>query len=211
MTAPRALRHVPDVAPPSDRRVLIADAALTLLAREGARGLTHRAVDRELGLPDGSTSYYFSTRAALLLAAAERLVELDAAEIAALPPGFEGVVELVERWLSPRRRTRSLARLELLLTAARDPVFDFMRQARAQFIAQVKQASRETDAAKAAAEAVGLVALVDGLVVHGLVSGDLPRQEARRVLEQARRRAEPRRAASARRPARRPTKSKQAR
>ena len=37
-----------------DRRTLIAEAALELLAREGARGLTHRAVDRELAFPDGN-------------------------------------------------------------------------------------------------------------------------------------------------------------
>ena len=44
---------------------------------DGGRGLTHRAVDRRAGLPQGSTSNYFNTREALLEAALARLVELE--------------------------------------------------------------------------------------------------------------------------------------
>lgn len=36
------------------------------MARSGVRSLTHRAVDRAAGLPDGTTSYHAKTRAALL-------------------------------------------------------------------------------------------------------------------------------------------------
>ncbi|MDQ0708753.1 AcrR family transcriptional regulator [Arthrobacter woluwensis] len=49
-----------------DRRDAICEAAVGLLACDGARGLTHQAVDRRLNLPLGSTSYYFRTRHALL-------------------------------------------------------------------------------------------------------------------------------------------------
>ena len=42
-----------------DRRELIAEAALEVLEADGGRGLTHRAVDRRAGLPQGSTSNYF--------------------------------------------------------------------------------------------------------------------------------------------------------
>lgn len=49
-----------------DRREQIADAAIEIIARDGLRALTHRAVDRELNLPDGSTSYYFRTRRSLI-------------------------------------------------------------------------------------------------------------------------------------------------
>jgi DNA-binding transcriptional regulator YbjK len=163
-----------------DRRVRIAEAALELLAREGARGLTHRAVDSELGLPAGSTSYYYSTRATLLLAAAQRLTELDMADIAAIRDGREGVAELVERWLSPARRTRSMARLELLLSTARDPAFRFMRRARQGFVARAS-GGRTTAAARTSGTA--LVAMADGLVLHGLVTGDLRRGDATRALE----------------------------
>lgn len=58
---------------PGDRRPLIADHAISVLARGGARALTHQAVDRDAGLATGSTSYYFRTREALVSAAVERI------------------------------------------------------------------------------------------------------------------------------------------
>ncbi|GAA3066024.1 hypothetical protein GCM10020254_06880 [Streptomyces goshikiensis] len=74
----------------SDRRTLLADAALGVLADEGVRGLTHRAVDRRAAMPPGTTSAYFRTRAALLTALVTRLVHLDQGELhlmaEALPP-----------------------------------------------------------------------------------------------------------------------------
>ncbi|RPA57001.1 TetR family transcriptional regulator [Gordonia oryzae] len=60
-----------------DRRCQIADAALGLAASGGTHALTHQAIDRRLDLPKGSTSYYFRTREALLLAAADRLITLS--------------------------------------------------------------------------------------------------------------------------------------
>lgn len=59
----------------TDRRERIADAALDIIAANGIRALTHRAVDRHLGLPTGSTSYYFRTKRELLVAAVEHLTE----------------------------------------------------------------------------------------------------------------------------------------
>ncbi len=67
------------------RQTDIADAAIATLAHGGMRGLTHRAVDRAAGLPEGSACYYFRTRRALLQATVERLAELDIAEVPALP------------------------------------------------------------------------------------------------------------------------------
>ncbi|MBX9470671.1 TetR/AcrR family transcriptional regulator [Microcella sp.] len=57
------------------RRAQLSDAALLLLARSGLRGVTHRAVDTEAGVPAGTTSNYFADRAALLSALAERVYE----------------------------------------------------------------------------------------------------------------------------------------
>lgn len=55
------------------RRDLLADAGLRVLAQQGARGLTHRAVDREAGVPAGTASNYFRSRDALLNGLAERI------------------------------------------------------------------------------------------------------------------------------------------
>jgi DNA-binding transcriptional regulator YbjK len=119
------------------RRAEIADAAISTLARDGMRGLTHRAVDRAAGLPEGSASYYFRTRQALLQATVERLAELDSTD---MPPGTgmppttglpapsgqdldafaAAAARIVESWLTSGRE-RQLARYELALEATRRP------------------------------------------------------------------------------------------
>lgn len=60
----------------------VGDAAIAVLADQGARGLTHRAVDAAR-LPPGTTSNYARTRAALLAVTLRRIAQLDAAEGAA--------------------------------------------------------------------------------------------------------------------------------
>ena len=113
------------------RRAEIADAAIATLARDGMRGLTHRAVDRAAGLPEGSASYYFRTRQALLQATVERLAELDRTDMLdstgiPAPPSqdlgtFAGLAAaIVEHWLTTGRE-RQLARYELALEANRRP------------------------------------------------------------------------------------------
>ncbi|WP_051762183.1 TetR/AcrR family transcriptional regulator [Streptomyces virginiae] len=81
--------------PEADRRTLIADTAIDLVAAAGLRGLTHRAVDGAAGLPAGSTSYYFRTRTALIGACYARLAELDLGDVGDLS-GFGGVGEVGE-------------------------------------------------------------------------------------------------------------------
>ncbi|WP_406312679.1 TetR/AcrR family transcriptional regulator [Streptosporangium sp. NBC_01639] len=63
----------------SPRAEVVAEAAVTLLAERGMRGLTHRAVDEAAGLPPGSASNLARTRLALLELALERLTELEIA------------------------------------------------------------------------------------------------------------------------------------
>lgn len=46
----------------TERRTLLGDAAVRVLARQGARGLTHRSVDAEADVPPGTASNYFATR-----------------------------------------------------------------------------------------------------------------------------------------------------
>ncbi|MFF4261172.1 TetR/AcrR family transcriptional regulator [Streptomyces virginiae] len=70
--------------PAADRRTLIADTAIDLVAAAGLRGLTHRAVDGAARLPAGSTSYYFRTRTALIGACYARLAELDLGDVGEL-------------------------------------------------------------------------------------------------------------------------------
>ncbi|MFG2617009.1 TetR/AcrR family transcriptional regulator [Streptomyces sp. NPDC048507] len=57
------------------RKDLLRDSAITVLAEEGGRGLTHRAVDVAAGVPQGTTKNYFPARDTLLRGVAERCVE----------------------------------------------------------------------------------------------------------------------------------------
>lgn len=57
----------------NERRAAIADAGLDVIGTDGARGLTHRAVDRAAGLPLGTTANYFPTRDALLAGLVDRI------------------------------------------------------------------------------------------------------------------------------------------
>ncbi|EHN12688.1 Transcriptional regulator TetR family [Patulibacter medicamentivorans] len=117
------------MAPNPGRRAVLADAALAVLARDGARGLTHRAVDAEAGAPSGTTSNYFRSRDALLEELGRRIYERlepdEAAlrEAAAAPPSHERLVVLV-RELVERLQAQSdlyLALFELRLEATRRP------------------------------------------------------------------------------------------
>ena len=102
------------------------------MAAEGAKGLSHPKVDRYAQVPTGSTSFYFRTRSALLRATAERLAELDLADLMSVAdPNESGdsltsgrasrLATMVMLSAEEPRLTRTKARFELLLQANRDP------------------------------------------------------------------------------------------
>ena len=63
------------------RRELIAEAGIQILAAQGGRALTHRAVDRQANLPLGSTSYYAPTRNSLIDLIVRVLADRSAADL----------------------------------------------------------------------------------------------------------------------------------
>ena len=69
---------------PATTAVRITDAALEVLGTGGIHALSHARVDATAGLPPGSTSNHFRTRAALVSAAVDRLRHRDAEALAAL-------------------------------------------------------------------------------------------------------------------------------
>jgi DNA-binding transcriptional regulator YbjK len=112
-----------------ERRAALADAGLRVLAAQGARGLTHRAVDTEAGVPVGTASNYFRSRDALLGALGERIFERFApdetvlAGLAAREPSTALLADyvryIVERTTRQPELTRAL--IELRLEATRRP------------------------------------------------------------------------------------------
>lgn len=111
------------------RRTALLDAAIEVLAREGSRGLTLRAVDKEAGVPIGTTTNYFADRAELLrqlmARTQERLTPDPAAtaETMKAAPDAELTATLLRQVVERMRADRSghLAMLELRLEATRRP------------------------------------------------------------------------------------------
>ncbi len=173
----------------TDRRTVIADAAITTLAREGMRGFTHRAVDRTAGLAEGSTSYYFRTRESLLFAVLARMADLDRADIGELPTDDADLEKLTDLmaavahvWLTDAR-DRTIARYELTLESTRRP------ELRAKMVEHGTQFRQMGEAVLAAAGADdarrrghAMVAAFDGLIYHqlaGVGAGAMSRADLR--------------------------------
>ncbi|MFK0253961.1 TetR/AcrR family transcriptional regulator [Streptomyces sp. NPDC090445] len=110
------MRHNPE------RRTALLDAAIEVLAREGSRGLTLRAVDAEAGVPTGTASNYFANRTQLLGQILHRTRERLAPDPADLPTPLDARV-LLMLLLERMRRERSvhIAMLELRLEGIRRP------------------------------------------------------------------------------------------
>ncbi|SHL42035.1 TetR/AcrR family transcriptional regulator [Streptomyces yunnanensis] len=112
-----------------ERRAALLDAAIEVLAREGARGLTFRALDVQAGVPVGTASNYFANRDAMLTQAGERVYERLEPDEAVIAAGLAGprdrarvtelMHDLVERVAA--FPTGFLALLELRLEATRRP------------------------------------------------------------------------------------------
>ena len=101
-------------------------AAVELLGTEGLRALTHVRVDERAGLPKGSTSNHFRTRAALLEGVLGWMVDTELPEVgAAVVPDtvdelVEALVRLYDFMMGPNR-TMTTARMVLFMEAAHDP------------------------------------------------------------------------------------------
>jgi DNA-binding transcriptional regulator YbjK len=114
---------------PDQRRRELCDAAIQLLADDGAKGLSHLKVDGRAGVPDGTTSFYFRTRSALLHAVAERMVELDLAALQTVADSVgvddgssaSALAKVVIQSGEEPQLSRTRARYEMTIQATRDP------------------------------------------------------------------------------------------
>jgi len=113
----------------AERRVALVDGAIEVLAREGARGLTFRAVDAEAAVPPGTASNYFANRDDLLTQAGMRVYERLKPDDATLDLSLRGAHDREHLAAVMREtvgrvaafRTGYLALLELRLEATRRP------------------------------------------------------------------------------------------
>lgn len=168
----------------TDRKTVIADAAIALLASAGAKGLTHRAVDAQAGLPLGSTSFYCRTRSELMTLALTRHAALDMQDLQAdanrmactdwrLDDFIDLLVERVADWLSPPKRARLVARFELFMMASRDAdLAAIVARQRQHFLQATEAALRRAGVARAAQVAPMVLITVDAILLdHIRVNG----------------------------------------
>jgi DNA-binding transcriptional regulator YbjK len=162
----------------SPRMELLLRAALQVVAEHGLRGLTHRAVDRQAGLPEGSCSAYLRTRKALVLALTDYVahqiradVEDLAGDLATCALQDEQAIERVTTffmgWLEQPELL--VARMELTLESARDAqlatVLQGCRQGLVDLVEQILTA-RGKDHSDALAQT--LVTSFDGVLLGAL-------------------------------------------
>lgn len=111
------------------RREALLAATVRLLARHGARAVTHRAVAREAGTTHGAPRYYFATRDELLNEALRRIAERQVAAVEAFlhEPSPTDRAERAARLATfvaagvVADGEGTIARYELFLEAARRP------------------------------------------------------------------------------------------
>lgn len=175
-----------------DRAAQIAQAAVEVLGEKGAAGLTHRAVDRHAGLPEGSTSNHFRTRGALIGAICRFLTEHDLEKLERESQEFANAGKLsiedavarlaaiIETWTGPEA-VFTAARLELFLIAHRDPsLADEMSSVRRAFR---KQTGKWLDSFSPGS---GRHAPLVMAIVEGLTSNQLLHAEGRMTHEELR-------------------------
>ncbi len=167
-----------------DRRTRIADAVITVLAEQGSRGLTHRAVDQAAGLPIGSTSYYFRSRAELLAAAVPRLAELDAATLDRAGQRRQGLAQILSDSLRGAGRRRTLARYELVLEAARRPAIGrSLAEGTERMLERLAGLFPSSPPDEAEVRARDLLAFIDGLMLANVTGAGKRRPSASQLEE----------------------------
>lgn len=168
----------------ASRRTLICEAALELAARGGNHAVTHQAIDKHLGLPKGSTSYYFRTRHALVSAAVVHLTERSRARFTELltvdgsggllDTAAELVATYLEQLLTTHRRDVA-ARYALASDATLEPGLLAALAASVFSVPAAVELMTALGADRPEAAARDLIALSEGLLfdhTHGIRAHD---------------------------------------
>ncbi len=163
-----------------DRRQLILDAAIGVIARKGVRGLRVEVVAAEAGVAVSLIYYYFGSRKGLVRAT------LDHANERAARAAPQGVRATLLAELDESNRETSTVWGEIQASAIFEPALqEQVREATETWVSVVAAAiEAETSVADPRAAAERLTALVDGLSSRWL-SGALPRERAVELLSAA--------------------------
>ncbi|MFH8758271.1 TetR/AcrR family transcriptional regulator [Streptomyces atroolivaceus] len=166
------------------RRTQIIEATLAIVRRDGASGVTHRAVAKEAGITTSLTLYYFATLDDLLVAALTSVADTYTRRIRQLietaDDPLDGLARLIAESAGPGRE-RALAERELSTLAARRPALrPAARGWRDNVAALARTQTDDPDAVEA------FVALCDGLCAAILLDDhDADPDHVRAVLTRA--------------------------
>ena len=159
------------------RRDDIAQAAMELVAEGGSHALTHRRIDRRLGLPEGTTSNYARTRRDLVLLVVRRIADIAhlrapdapmprtiAEAVQQITVSFEGVVA---------RGVDTRARMALSIDCLDDPELHALLTTESPVRATVLDQARSLLAGLGVPDpekrAVDLVGVMNGLLYDRLI------------------------------------------
>lgn len=161
-------------------------AAVEEVGEHGIRALTHARVDARAGLPKGSTSNWFRTRAALLAGVVEHLADEERAiaptrDVTTADDLVEVVCTMIETASGPDA-ARTRVRLALSLEAAHNPdLLGPLQAQRAAFVVWAADLLRQVGALHPQQAARTLLACGNGLLFHKLTVE--PGAEIRPVIE----------------------------
>lgn len=154
------------------------DAAITVVGTQGVRALSHVRVDEKAGLPKGSTSNYFRTRAALLAAVVDRIVELELRDVGqAMTPAsaaefIDGLCFLIDD-VTDGNRVLTTARLALFVEGSHDDELQKgLSRGRAAMEKSVVYALARLGAPNPIAGAAAVMACCEGTILHRIARGD---------------------------------------
>lgn len=159
------------------------EAALELVGEQGIRALTHARVDERAGLPKGSTSNWFRTKAALIGGVVGWLAERErddfSAGAGAAIRTAEQLIDTLSGFITAETDLfagRTRARFAMFLEGANDPqLLEPLLQQRAVYVDWATSLLAAVGAARPEDAVRALMAASEGLVLHRLtVDPDAP-------------------------------------
>lgn len=174
---------------PAERRLLLAEAVLRVMRRDGLEQASVRNVAREAGLSMGSLRHYFASQSELMVFAFRTVINRIESRLAGLEPEADPrrraqsvLTELLP--LDDERRAEnevwlaftSRAMVDPVLGSLRDEGYDALRAGCEAMVTDLSAAGlAPTDIP---AEAERLHALLDGLAVHAAMRPDIHTAES---------------------------------
>ncbi len=169
-------------------KLRVLKAAVELLGTEGLRALTHARVDDQAGLPKGSTSNYFRTRAQLVTGVSNWISERELAEADEMVTAPRSPADLVETlaigidFLTGPNRSMTAARLTLFMEASHNAdIRAGLSQTRNAMEHSIVAAMARLGAADPYSAGLALMACSEGIILHRIARHD--DTDARPLLE----------------------------